>query len=409
MISYIDAQIIIKEAASARELDKETIPLGEITGRVCAQNIVSPLDIQPFDNSAMDGFAVLRSDLTEASSSNPVTLRRTGITGAGSNIPDQPVIPGTCLQIMTGAPIPPKADAVIPIELVTINNDEIVFTSCPKAHDNIRFSGEDFKKGTSLIKAGKTFDASHILPLATLGIDKIQVYKKLEIAFLSTGTELVDDLSASLKYGQIYNSNHPYAVAMLRAMGANVLSLPTIKDDIEIFKKQLVSVIDQNKDIVISSGAVSAGNFDFVKSGLNAVGAEILYHKVKLKPGKPNLLARLPNGTLYFGLPGNPVATAVGLRFFAGTALQIMSGIKVEQPIQAKIMTKFTKKPGMTMYLKGKMESWEDGSLTVDVLDGQASFMVSPFLDMNVWILLPEDKDNYKPGDVVDVFPILPS
>tara|TARA_R110001592_G_scaffold16881_1_gene71370 strand:- start:45787 stop:47013 length:1227 start_codon:yes stop_codon:yes gene_type:complete len=408
MISYKEAQVIIREAANARKIDTETVALKDIAGRVCAQDITTPLDVQPFDNSAMDGFAVLVSDLAEASISTPVTLKSTGITGAGSNIPDQPITSGTCIQIMTGAPIPPKADAVIPVELATVNNKEIVFTSCPETRDNIRFAGEDFKKGTSLIKAGKAFDASHILPLATLGIEKIQVYKKPEAAFLSTGTELVDDLTAPLKYGQIYNSNHPYAVAMLRAMGANVLSLPTIKDDIEIFKKQLVSVMDHNKDIVISSGAVSAGNFDFVKSGLEAIGAEILYHKVRLKPGKPNLLARLPNGTLYFGLPGNPVATAVGLRFFAGTALQIMSGMKAEQPIQAKIMTKFTKKPGMTMYLKGKMESWEDGSLTVDMLDGQASFMVSPFLDMNVWISIPEDKDTYKPGDVVDVFPIVP-
>ncbi len=408
MISYKEAQKLITKAAQGRVLQTEAIPVSEISNRICAEDIIAPLSIQPFDNSAMDGFAVLRSDLTHASPENPITLTKIGVVAAGDPETTTPLTTGTCVQIMTGAPTPPKAEAVVPIELVEANENEITFFALPKQNDNIRFTGEDFKKGDIIYKAGCKLQTTHILPLATLGVATVTVFKKPRAAFLATGLELVDDLSAPLSSGQIYNSNRPYSVAILEKLGVEIVSAQTIHDDLDAFASALASLEKENLDFIISSGAVSAGEFDFVAKQLEKIGAEIIYHKVKIKPGKPTLLAKLPNGTLYFGLPGNPVATAVGLRFFVEPAIRTMMGIMPEKPIHAKTMHKFTKRAGLHMFLKGQFESWEDGSLTVDILDGQASFMVSPFLNMTMWVDIPEDISELKAGDMVDLYPLLP-
>lgn len=409
MISFEDARKIVWETARKRTLETENIFLEEIPGRICAQELSAPLNIQPFDNAAMDGFAVRRSDLAEASEELPVTLQKTGIIAAGDPVPKQSLLTGSCVQIMTGAPVPPNAEAVVPVEQVKIQGDQIDFSSCPEEEAHIRRAGEDFSKGDVLLRPGQKLHTAHILPLATLGISKVNVYKKPRAAFLSTGLELIDDLSAPLKPGQIYNSNHHYALAFLKELGIDCIKNATIKDNPEDFAKTLLALNNENLDFIISSGAVSAGEFDFVKKSLEQAGAEILYHKIKIKPGKPNLLARLPNGTLYFGLPGNPVATAVGLRFLLDHAVRAMTGQQAETPLQARAMNKFSKRAGLQMFLKGKAESWEDGNVTVDIIDGQASFMVSPFLNMNMWVSVPEDIEELKAGDVADVYPLLPS
>lgn len=373
------------------------------------QDVKAPLSIQPFDNSAMDGFAIRIEDLKKATKDAPVTLKKSGIIAAGDPVSTKQLKSRTCIQIMTGAPVPKGADAVVPIEHVELHGDDVLFKDKPKEHANIRFAGEDFKKSDVLLKAGDRLGAAHILPLATLGIHQFQVYKKPRVAFMATGRELVDDFSTPLKSGQIYNSNRPYALAFLESLGCELKSCETVQDDPKDFSDKLSCIMKNDVDIAISSGAVSAGEFDFVKAGLEKIGAEILYHKIKLKPGKPNLLARLPNGTLYFGLPGNPVASAVGLRFLVVAAIRAMLGQDIEQPLHARAMSKFSKKAGLHMILKGRSESWEDGSLTVDILDGQASFMVSPFLKMDSWIHVPEGLDEVKAGDCMSVYPLIPN
>ena len=160
--------------------------------------------------------------------------------------------------------------------------------------------------------------------------------------------------------------------------------------------------------MIVSSGAVSAGEFDFVWAGLEKAGAEILFHKVKMKPGKPNLFARLPNGCLYFGLPGNPAATAVGLRFFVAAALRAMRGQQVEEPVRAIAATGFQKKSGLSMFLKA-VQHIDDGSrLRVSFADGQQSFMVHPFLTADCWAVVPEEATEIKTGESVEIYPLFP-
>ncbi len=404
MISYEDAKKIVIEAGQVRGLETETLVTQDLVGRVCAQDLQAPIDIQPFDNSAMDGFAVRLDDLNVDGG----TLTKFGLIAAGDSVPEEAIHAGQCVEIMTGAPTPPGADAVVPVELVKVNGDDVSFTAQPEMGSNIRRAGEDFKQGMAVLKAGQGIYPQHIMPLAALGIDKVEVYKKPRAVFLATGDELVEDLSQDLKSGQIYNSNRPYGVAALEAMGIECLIAPTMPDDSDQFDSLLKDLVLQDVDFIVSSGAVSAGKFDFVRKGLEKVGADILFHKVKIKPGKPNLFARLPNGTLYFGLPGNPVATTAGLRFFVQPCMRAMMGMGEEKPVQAKSMTPFKKREGIRMFMKARAESWEDGLLTVDLLDGQASFMVSPFLSMNCWAVAPEDVEEIKAGDIIDVYPLYP-
>lgn len=406
MISYKQAHDIFLEQAEKHQLGIESLSTKDIVGRVCAEKKIAPMDVQPFDNSAMDGFAVILSDLRGASEDNPVTLHKSGIIAAGDPVPDKPLQIGNCIHIMTGAPVPPAANAVVPIELVVVNGDVIEFTATSTLNANIRKAGEDFKKGTSVLDVGQRIGPQHIMPLATLGIAEVKVYQKPRAAFLATGRELVDDLSADLKSGQIYNSNRPYGVAALSAMHVDCVKDYTIADNVVDFEKILQSLMVQNLDIIVSSGAVSAGEFDFVREGLEKIGAEIFFHKVKIKPGKPNLFARLPNGTFYFGLPGNPVATAAGLRFFVQPFLQKIMRQAVENPLYAKATTPFSKKSGLQIFVKSCMECQNNGELSVTFLDGQASFMVSPFLSMNCWAVVSEEMTEIKIGDIVEIYPL---
>lgn len=406
MLSYYDAvQLLQKMALSVAPL-VETVPLAEGIGRICAQDVHAPIDVQPFDNAAMDGFAVKVHDVEGATEDHPVRLRKCGVVAAGRNTDHVALEAGTCLHVMTGAAIPDGVEAVVQIEDVCVEGDIVRFMRPATAGQHIRRAGEDFMQGDRLLSCGDTITVAHILPLATLGVATVTVFKKPKVLFIPTGTEIVDDLSQSLQHGEIYNSNKFYTVAFLASCGADVVVHDTIRDDVGAFVDALRQIDGQGYDVIVSSGAVSSGSFDFVRDGLEQAGAEVLYHKIKLKPGKPNLLARMPGGGVYFGLPGNPVATAVGLRFFVAEYLKTMRRQNAYEPVYARVVNGFYKKSGLHMILKGRMEYWDDGSITVDILDGQESFKTSPFLNMNCWVHMPEDADTIKSGDVIETFPL---
>lgn len=406
MIPFYEAQDLCLKSGQQRNLEIERVSLKDSADRVIAENINAPLSIQPFDNAAMDGFAVRATDLANASEGKPITLVKAGLIAAGDQAPVGAVQSGTCLQIMTGAPVPAGADAIVPIELVQIEGDQVSFFSNSKKYDHIRFAGEDFKQEDVVLRTGQHLTITHLLPLATLGVDAVSVYKRPRGAYISTGQELVDDLTQSLAPGQIYNSNRPYAERFLKTLGAECVMSTTLADEVDSFINLLMELQGHDLDFIVSSGAVSAGTFDFVRAGLEEFGAEILYHRIKLKPGKPNLLARLPNGGLYFGLPGNPVATAVGLRFLVQSALRAMTGLAKESPQYAVAENSFSKKAGVHMFLKGQLSCRDDGQNKVSILDKQASFMVSPFTEMNVWVCVPDNIEKIKEGDIVEIYPL---
>jgi molybdopterin molybdotransferase len=404
MISYEHARKIVIQESRSCFLSQEEVSLSCAVGRVVAEPIVAPLSIQPFDNSAMDGYAVLCSDLSGASNAHPVFLKKAGVIAAGDCAVHDVLRSGTCLQIMTGAALPQGADAIIPVEQVTQKEGGIECSFCPSMGDHIRKAGADIAAGTQVIPAGHRITFSDILPLASLGVSSIKVFRKLRVVFLATGKELVSDLSQPLQMGQIYNSNLPYAKAVLETLGVDCVETITIPDD----PAHLVGVLKQLRtshlDMIISSGAVSAGSFDFVRESLEETGAEILFHKVKMKPGKPNLFARLPDGVLYFGLPGNPSATAAGLRFLVEPSIREIYRQKPECFLRVRAKSSYRKKAGLQLFLKAKLFLEQDGGFVVNFLEGQESFMVHPFLKMNCWAVLPEESEGVRAGDFVEVY-----
>ena len=408
MISYPKAQRNARDAYQSKQT-AETCVLSQAIGRVCAQDIMASFAVQPFNNAAMDGYVVRSQDLLEAASSNRIFLPVTGSIAAGDMDIKNTGPQKACVRIMTGAPVPEGYDAIVPFEEAKMHNDGTVLFSNPvKPGAHIRRAGEDFQRGNKVLSKGEIVKSQHVLPLATLGIATLEVWKKPRIGFLATGKELVDDLSQPLRIGQIYNSNRAYAVPMLESFGAEVIHAETIADDSQHFRRALEGLLSVAPDFIVSSGAVSAGDHDFVRNVLEEMGAEIIHHKVKMRPGKPNLLARLPTGAVYFGLPGNPVATAVGLRFFVLPALKAFLGQEPEMPLRVKIAEPFRKKPCLHMLLKGKTGIDEKGCIFVVPTEGQESFRVSPFINMNCWISIPEEVEDVVIGNLVDVYPLRP-
>ena len=402
MISYSSAIDILCREAARLNVATEAVALAEINGRIAAANIVSPLNIPPFDNSSMDGFAVRTADFNASGT----TLQLKGSLIAGDRAGNIEVPTGTCCEIMTGAPVPKGADSIVPVELVSKVDGMVTFSSAPKPEEFIRRVGSDFMRDTPVVAQGDLLTMQHILPLAALGIGRVEVYTKPKIAFIPTGREIVDSLDQNLAEGQIYNSSLPYTQTFLARAGAEVLLQPTIADQPAVFQRTVEKLMQNQVTLILSSGAVSAGSHDFIRSSLEALGATILFHKVAIKPAKPVLFAVLPNGTLYLGLPGNPVSTAVGLRFFVRPLLSALMQQKPEQAFFAKVMTPLARKPALRLFLKAKIDVSAAGILEVRLLDGQESYKTSPFLAMNGWAVIPEDKVAVEVGEIIQVFPL---
>lgn len=400
MISYSEALNIICRETSLLPPVKESVDVSSISGHVCAVNIISPLSIPPFDNTAMDGFAVRAGDGT--------TLKLKTRVIAGDTAEGLEIFSGECCEIMTGAPLPKGADAVVPVEQASKNGGLVSFSAAAKPGDHIRRAGSDFMQGAPVVRQGDLLGTRHVLPLASLGIGRVDVYSKPRVAFIPTGREIVDQLGQKLEAGQIYNSNLPYALAFLKEAGTEVMPQATVPDDPVQFQSTVKKLMDEDVPLIISSGAVSAGSHDFIRSSLEEMGATILFHKVAIKPGKPVLFARLPNGGLYMGLPGNPVSTAVGLRFFVQPLLAALMQQKAEQPFFARAKTPLSRKAGLRLFLKTRIDVSPQGILEAHFLDGQESYKTAPFLTMNGWAVIPEDRQAIDINDIIEVFPAHP-
>jgi len=409
MITYEKALGLILEDIPQRE--SLSVPLSECVGAVCAEEIRAPLNIQPFDNSAMDGFAVKFSDLLSASQSSPITLDISGRIAAGPSKESLTLEHGKCIEIMTGSPIPLGCDAVIPKESSSIEGSKASFIRPVRMGENLRYAGEDFRIGDKVIAPGTRLDSCHLLVLATLGISHVQVRAKPKIGFVSTGNELVDGFWPNRKLisGEIYNSTSAYLEHEIKSLGAHCHSYGTIADDPDAFIKILEKMCEDDCEIMISTGAVSVGRHDFVKEALERLGAQVLYCKLSIRPGKPSLFARLPGNRLFFGLPGNPVSTICGLRFLIYPLIRALAGREPEKPISAIASNSFTKQQALRFFLKAKLVLSEDQRLHVHILDGQQSFMVSPFLQANAWAVIPENINKIRKGDCIDCFRLDPN
>lgn len=403
MISYANAFEHILQAC--QPLPSECVPLARAVGRVLAQDVHSDADLPPFDNSAMDGFALAGGRIALAAGDEFTVA---GSHAAGDGLA---TYPEDACEIMTGASLPEGLDSVVPVEQVRVLQRDgdgrplrirLEADVSPGAH--VRRRGQDVAVGDHIAFAGtRLTPAGHML-LAALGVATLAVRPQVPAALFTTGRELVDDPSQPLSPGQIRNSNGPYLADRLDEAGACVVHRETVGDDAGAFTAALERGLAAGAQIVLSTGAVSMGRHDFVPDALRALGATIVFHKVAIRPGKPLLFARLPGGQLYFGLPGNPVSSAVGMRFFVEPALRALLGEPTERPLLLPLAADVRKKPGLRFLLKARVAVDEGGRLHVQVMPGQESFRIKPLLTSNAWAALDAEADTLPAGTLVQVF-----
>lgn len=376
--------------------EHETLSLLRCFGRVTASDIVSPLNVPGFDNSAMDGYAVRLADI-QAGNALPVA----GKAFAGQ--PFQGEWPqGTCIRIMTGAPVPAGCDAVVMQEETEQTDDGVRFTASVKPNQNIRRAGEDITLGAAVFAAGKQLTAAELPVLASLGIAEIDVVRKVRVALFSTGDELQLP-GQPLKEGQIYDTNRLAVHLMLEQLGCEVINLGIIPDDPEKLRAAFIEA-DTSADVVISSGGVSVGEADYTKTILDELG-EIGFWKLAIKPGKPFAFGKLEH-SWFCGLPGNPVSAALTFYQLVQPLLAKLSGntaqgLPVRQRVRAA--TRLKKSPGRLDFQRGILARNAEGDLEVSTTGHQGSHIFSSFSQGNCFIVLERERGNVDAGEWVEV------
>lgn len=407
MTRYAEALERLLEAAARRPaLGAEEAPLAVAAGRVCAEPVRAPGDLPRFDNSSMDGFAVAAARTARASRKHPLELPLAGIVAAGDAPACRPR-PGLAWEIMTGAPIPAGCDAVVRIEDAERTSEGRVRLAAPaEAGDYVRRRGADLAKGSILARAGTRLGPGALLALAAAGIDRVAVRRRPRVAVIATGRELVSP-GCEAGPGQVHDGSSTFLADALARLGAEGIGLVRVPDDPEAFARALRSARAGAPDLLVTTGAVSMGRYDFVTEALAGAGAETLFHGVDIRPGKPILAASLPGGPLVLGLPGNPVSTVVGLRFFGAAVLRLWLGLERERPVAAPLAAVVEKPEGLRCFFKARLEAAR-GALSARALPGQASFQVSPLLESNGWVVLPEAGSRVRAGAEVEAWSWLP-
>jgi molybdopterin molybdotransferase len=406
------AQAIVREWAMPRagSSSAEQVKLFDALGRVLAHDVVSPIDVPAFDNSAMDGYAFSGSALANASET--IGLNVAGTALAGRPFAEAPRA-GQCVRIMTGALMPPGCDTVVPQELVVRDGDIVRFASSAiRAGQNRRLSGEDLARGKAALRAGRVVRASDLGLLASLGIAEVAVNRRVKVAFFSTGDEL-RSVGEPLVPGSLYDSNRYTLFAMLRRLGVETIDLGIVRDDRASLETALRQATEA-ADVVISSGGVSVGDADFTRELMNSLG-DVAFWKIAMRPGRPLAFGRLWSGpragmgksALLFGLPGNPVAVMATFYFIVREALLAMSGAE-HQPlvtIRALCDTPMKKRAGRTEFQRGIARRDDDGVWRVVTTGPQGSGVLSSMSEANCFIVLEHARGDTDIGDEVDIVP----
>jgi len=357
MISVAEAIRIVQ--AHCHPLPTETVPLAEARNRILAEDVIADCDLPPFDRSQMDGYAIRAAEVKRV----PARLQIVGESAAGRGWHQQ-MQAGQAVRIMTGAPVPEGADSVQQVELTRELDGATVEILQPVVEGrSIVRRGSEITAGKIVLHAGELIGTGAMAVLASFGYAQVTVGRQPRVAVVATGSELVD-VGTTPGQDQIRDSNNYSIGAYAEVAGAQVVRLPLAGDDTQLLKRQFTEAAEHS-DIVISSGGVSVGVYDFTKAALRELGAEIFFEKVALRPGKPIVFARLPNGILVFGLPGNPVSVSVTFNLFARTAILAMQGAKeTELPKETAVLERDLKgTPDRERYLPAELRTSADGKL----------------------------------------------
>ena len=372
-----------------------TLPINQAMNYVLAQDIASPLNVPPHDNSAMDGYAF---SLDSLAVDKTLTLVGRSMAGAPFQGSCQP---GECIRIMTGAKIPSCCDSVEMQENVEVDDKKITFLHDKTYGSHVRKAGEDIQINQQVLKCGHKLSAVDIGVLASLGVAEIKVYRKLKVALIATGDELKLP-GQVLRVGDIYESNSFVLAAMLEKLHADVIDFGIIEDDFDAIKAAFISA-DIQADAVISTGGVSVGDADYTKTVLDELG-EIGFWKIAMKPGKPFAFGKLPN-SIFFGLPGNPVSALVTFHQLALVALTKMQNSQClkRTTLQVKCSSDLRKSPGRMDFQRGVLAVNEAGETVVTTTGAQGSGILSSLAKANCYIILPSEQGKVKAGEIVTV------
>ena len=407
MISYLNSKKILKKGV-IKTKDEKIKSINSLN-RVASASIYSPINYPAGDNAAFDGFAINSKDTKNIKRNFNQHFKIIGSIAAGVKPFKKRIKKFDAVEIMTGGIIPKGFDTIIPIEQIIFypnknNRKYILVNQRINKNNHVRFKGSDYKKNELVLKKNTIIQPNHILAFKTLGIKKINVKKKLNILFFSTGNEISNqDVIPDWK---VRNSNSHYIKNLNHNFLFNFKNGGILKDNHEkIFKSKINKMLKSNIDIIITSGAVSAGKFDFVPSVIKSFTLSNYFKSVAIRPGKPILFAKIKNKQkAIFGLPGNPMSSSACFRFFVYPYIENIFGLSKEKPIKAILKNEFIKKKEFVRFAKSKLNTTKNGKLEVEVLKGQESFRIKSFVKSNIWALLPAGKSKFKKGDIVDCF-----
>ena len=407
MISYKQSKRILKN--SKIKIKDEIIKTNDCLNRISSENIKSNANNPLGDNAAFDGYAINSKDTKNLNKKKIKLFKILRTVAAGDKPNHKKIEKFQTVAIMTGGLLPKGFDTIIPIEQIIYhpnkkNPKNIVIDRKIKKNQYVRFKGSDYKKNDLLIKKGTVLQSNHILALKTLGIKSIKVKKTPNILFFSTGNEITNQ--ENIPNWKVRNSNSYYIKSKDKNFLFNFFDGGILKDKDElVFEKQIKKMLHSKIDIIITSGAVSAGKFDYVPRIIKKLNLSNHFQSVAIRPGKPILFAKIKGKQkAIFGLPGNPISSAACFRFFVYPYLECLLGIEKEKPIKAILKNRFTKKENFTRFVKSKFNTTKDGKIIVKILKGQESFRIKSFVKSNIWTVLPSGKSKFKKNQIVDCF-----
>jgi len=399
-LSVPQVQAFLEQLAPLRhDGPVETLPVMAAGERILARDVVSPVDVPPHDNSAMDGFAFAGSDL---SATEPTVLQCVGHALAGAAWAGPPPQTGQCLRITTGAIMPAGLDTVVAHEMVQVQGDRIT-VPLGRVHtgDNRRLRGEDIAQGQAALRQGQRLTPAAWGLLASLGLPEVAVRQRLRVAYFSTGDEILS-LGQVPREGAVYDSNRYTVCGLLQRMGCEWIDLGVVPDDPHRLRAAFEEAA-QRADAIITSGGVSVGEADHTKALMRELG-DVDFWRIAMRPGRPMAVGRMGQ-TLMFGLPGNPVAVMVTFLAFVRPALWRMMGCTDAPPllVRAQSQQAMRKKAGRTEYQRGVVSRSDNGQMQVSTTGNQGSGVLSSMVQGNALIVLHHDQGHVAEGDPVDV------
>jgi molybdopterin molybdotransferase len=395
MISVEEASAIL--LSNLPERKEERVPFQLALGRILAESLVATSDVPPFHRSAVDGYAVRAADVENA----PVELTAAGESRAGKGMPGK-LRAGEAIAIMTGAPVPEGADAVQMVELCRLSKAgrSVTILRSVKANENIAACGSEARAGTIVLESGHRVGPAEVAVMATFGYSEVKVYRRPSIAILATGDELVE-FDQAPRQDQIRNSNAYCLSSQLRYMGLDSDYLGIVPDEKDEMRRKMLSGLE--RDVLIITGGVSMGEYDFVRNVFQDLGLEILFSKVAIKPGKPTVFARRGD-KLVFGLPGNPISALVTFECFVRPALGRLCGmIRPELPrMKGELLADMKQTPGRTAFLPAWV-FWEEDGWKVEPLPWRSSADIIGFTRANATFIFPKNRESLRRGEIVEL------